>query len=114
MKTVEADFNRLARGGKVKIWLADVQDVRVGEKVLLVENAEDMELEGYLAEFDEKWAYFELASRAAHMAYNPQGVWLYNWGSWDVTRRTRPAITPAIPAGRHSATEGAISHRQDA
>lgn len=60
MKTIHVEFNALARGGKVRVWLPDAEGVRIGDAVALVETSEEMEVRAVLSEIDGDWAYFDL------------------------------------------------------
>lgn len=61
MKNIDVDFNDLARNGKVRVWLADTNGAVVGERVLLVEQDEEMSMQAVFAEIDGNYAYFDLA-----------------------------------------------------
>lgn len=65
MKNVEVDFNDLARGGKIRVPLRKAPDITIGERDMLIEDAEDMRLEATATEFDAGAAYFELAHNRA-------------------------------------------------
>jgi hypothetical protein len=61
MRTFDVDFNRLARGGAVKVRLKDGERPELNERVLLVEADEDMEREAVLAEVEDGFAYFKIS-----------------------------------------------------
>ena len=52
MKKIEVHFSNLARGGKVRVLLGNAVGVQLGERVLLVEDVEEMCLEATTAEID--------------------------------------------------------------
>jgi len=62
MRSIEADFNDLAKDGLVRVLLSDVTGVALGERVTLVEESEGMSLEAELREIDanDGFAYFDL------------------------------------------------------
>lgn len=60
MKKIEVHFSNLARGGKVRVLLSNASDVQLGERVLLIEDAEEMRLEATAAEIDGGYVYFDL------------------------------------------------------
>lgn len=60
MKRIEVHFSNLARGGKVRVLLGNASEVQLGERVLLVEDAEEMCLEATAAEIDGAYVYFDL------------------------------------------------------
>ena len=60
MKKIEVHFSNLARGGKVRVLLGNASGVQLGERVLLVEDAEEMCLEALTSEIDGGYVYFDL------------------------------------------------------
>ena len=60
IKKIEVHFSNLARGGKVRVLLSNASDVQLGERVLLIEDAEEMRLEATAAEIDGGYVYFDL------------------------------------------------------
>lgn len=60
IKKIEVHFSNLARGGKVRVLLGNASGVQLDERVLLIEDAEDMCLEARVAEIDNGYVYFEL------------------------------------------------------
>lgn len=63
MHRIEADFNDLARGGKVRVDLDDVPRVQTGGRVLLIDPAEGLKYVAVLAEASDDYAYFTLLKR---------------------------------------------------
>ena len=60
IKKIEVHFSNLARGGKVRVLLGNASGVQLDERVLLVEDTEEMCLEARVAEIDNGYVYFEL------------------------------------------------------
>lgn len=60
MKKIEVHFSNLARGGKVRVLLSNASDVQLGERVLLIEDTEEIRLEAIAAEIDGAYVYFDL------------------------------------------------------
>ena len=61
MKTVDVDFNDLARHGLVRVAASEaLSDILSGEIVLLVEEAEGMALKAVLAEKEDSFLYFRI------------------------------------------------------
>ena len=62
IKKIDVHFSNLARGGKVRVLLGNARGVQLDERVLLVEDAEEMCLEARVAEIDGGYVYFVLES----------------------------------------------------
>lgn len=62
LKTVEVDFNDLARGRKIRADLERADGLVVGDLVILVDENEELSKYAHLAERDQRNAYFELLS----------------------------------------------------
>lgn len=60
IKKIEVRFSNLARGGKVRVLLGNASGVQLDERVLLVEDTEEMCLEARVVEIDGGYVYFEL------------------------------------------------------
>lgn len=76
MRTIEVDFNDLARGGKVRVWRGNTDGVFIGDPVTLTEEAEGMSERAVLSEVDGNWAYFEIGARPAPRTSTLRGIFM--------------------------------------